>query len=262
MAAEPRRRQRSHWESDSSGGAAQSACNEVQSMPAVPGRRRRRLGPCNGRAGGVARVEWASVDERRGCRRAKVKGEEAQKLKQGGRPGPTTECSMRRRPYRPSQSPPAPRMSVPVRGVSEAVSVDARRACAGCSSVTAWHETRNVSCALSGPTSQRPPPDPKSISTFFHAACATTAHNPVCRRYAPSNFGHIHWALLCSLFLWSTHRAQLSAARCDPSESRSADINAPRSRTPHTALNRSRKMRSSLCPLLSKHGDTVRNRSW
>jgi hypothetical protein len=37
-------------------GAAQRACNGVQWMLAVPGRRRRRLGPCNGRAEGDTRV--------------------------------------------------------------------------------------------------------------------------------------------------------------------------------------------------------------
>ena len=78
MVEGPRRRLRSHLGSDGSGGAVQSACNGVQRQRVDAcrslGRRRRRLGPCNGRAEetpGVGSSLWTRGE---GAGGLKVKG--------------------------------------------------------------------------------------------------------------------------------------------------------------------------------------------
>jgi hypothetical protein len=163
MAAVPRRRQRSHWGSDGSGGGsavcmqrgALDACGAWSTEKASRALQRARRRGCQGWA--------AAVDERRGCRRAKVKGEEAQKPNREAGQDPRGRAACACVLIRPA----AAHTLEPVRGGSGAVgvSVDATaserasavragpervRACGlffGYS--VAWHETRNVSCALS-----------------------------------------------------------------------------------------------------------------
>ena len=75
-----------------------------------PGRRRRRLGPCQ-RARSRCGQGWTAglLDERRGCRRAKVKGSRSQKPKQGVEAGQQQprKSSTCMRPYTPASRSPA-----------------------------------------------------------------------------------------------------------------------------------------------------------